>query len=46
MGIHCTKRRGKMTEKESQAKKLANKFMWGSAGAGLIPMPLVDIAAI
>lgn len=35
-----------MDVQESQARKLINKYMWWSMGAGLLPLPLVDMAAI
>jgi uncharacterized protein (DUF697 family) len=35
-----------MTENEIGAMQIANKYMLYTAGAGLVPIPLVDIAAI
>jgi len=35
-----------MEEKEISAKKIVNNYMWWSMGAGLIPVPLVDLAAV
>jgi uncharacterized protein (DUF697 family) len=35
-----------MEEKEQTAKKIVNNYMWWSMGAGLIPVPFVDLAAV
>jgi uncharacterized protein (DUF697 family) len=35
-----------MTEREAQAHRTVKKFMYWSMGAGLIPIPAVDLAAI
>ena len=35
-----------MTEKEIGAMQIANRYMLYTGGAGLIPFPLVDVAAI
>ena len=35
-----------MTEKEVSALKTVKKYMWWSMGAGLIPVPFVDWAAV
>ncbi|MFH0733035.1 MAG: DUF697 domain-containing protein [bacterium] len=35
-----------MEEKELTAKKIVKNYMWWSMGAGLIPVPLVDLAAV
>lgn len=35
-----------MEEKELTAKKIVKNYMWWSMGAGLIPIPLVDLAAV
>jgi uncharacterized protein (DUF697 family) len=35
-----------MTVQESQARRTVNKYMWWSMGAGLIPFPWVDLAAV
>jgi uncharacterized protein (DUF697 family) len=33
-------------EKEQQARKIAKNYMWWSMGAGLIPVPFVDLVAV
>jgi uncharacterized protein (DUF697 family) len=35
-----------MEEKEESAQKLVRNYMWWSMGAGLIPVPFVDLAAV
>jgi uncharacterized protein (DUF697 family) len=35
-----------MDVQESEARRIINKYMWWSMGAGLLPFPLVDVAAI
>jgi uncharacterized protein (DUF697 family) len=35
-----------MTDKEQIAIKTVKRYMWWSMGAGLIPFPVVDIAAV
>jgi len=35
-----------MEEKEIASKKLVKNYMWWSMGAGLIPVPFVDLAAV
>lgn len=35
-----------MEEKELNAKKIVKNYMWWSMGAGLIPVPFVDLAAV
>jgi uncharacterized protein (DUF697 family) len=35
-----------MEEKELVAKKIVKNYMWWSMGAGLIPVPFVDLAAV
>ena len=35
-----------MTEKETQARQTVRKYMFWSMGAGLIPVPVVDLAAV
>lgn len=35
-----------MEEKEPIAKKIVKNYMWWSMGAGLIPVPFVDLAAV
>ena len=35
-----------MEEKELAAKKIVKNYMWWSMGAGLIPVPFVDLAAV
>jgi uncharacterized protein (DUF697 family) len=35
-----------MTEKEAHANEIVSHYMWWSAGAGLIPVPLLDMAAV
>lgn len=35
-----------MEEKEIAAKKIVKNYMWWSMGAGLIPVPFVDLAAV
>jgi uncharacterized protein (DUF697 family) len=35
-----------MTDKEAQAHELVRHYVWWSAGAGLIPLPVVDLAAV
>ena len=35
-----------MTEKEKQSLKTVKNYMWWSMGAGLIPIPVLDLAAI
>lgn len=35
-----------MTEKEQQAQKTVKNYMWWSMGAGLIPVPFVDLVAV
>jgi uncharacterized protein (DUF697 family) len=34
------------TEKEGQARKIVNKYMWLSMGVGLLPFPILDMAGI
>lgn len=33
-------------EKESQARKIVNKYMWLSMGVSLIPVPVLDLAGV
>ena len=35
-----------MSENESGATKIVEKHMWWAAGAGLVPIPFLDVAAI
>ena len=35
-----------MTERETQARATVKKYMYWSMGAGLIPIPVVDLAAV
>lgn len=35
-----------MTEKEQQAIKVVDRYMWWSMGAGLIPFPWLDMIAV
>lgn len=35
-----------MNEKEQQARKIVKNYMWWSMGAGLIPVPFVDLVAV
>lgn len=35
-----------MEERELAAKKIVKNYMWWSMGAGLIPVPFVDLAAV
>src|SRR5690348_4902967 len=35
-----------MSEKEKQSIKTVKNYMWWSMGAGLIPIPVLDLAAI
>ena len=35
-----------MTEREAQAQDTVKKYMYWSMGAGLIPIPVVDLAAV
>ncbi|MGE5457087.1 MAG: YcjF family protein [Methanococcaceae archaeon] len=35
-----------MEEKEITAKQIVKNYMWWSMGAGLIPVPFVDLAAV
>jgi uncharacterized protein (DUF697 family) len=35
-----------MEEKEKQAWRIVNKYMWLSMGAGLLPLPVVDMVGI
>jgi uncharacterized protein (DUF697 family) len=35
-----------VNEKEEQARKLVKNYMWWSMGAGLIPVPFVDLMAV
>ncbi|MGE5497679.1 MAG: YcjF family protein, partial [Syntrophothermus sp.] len=35
-----------MEEKELTSKKIVKNYMWWSMGAGLIPVPFVDLAAV
>lgn len=35
-----------MSEKEKQSLKTVKNYMWWSMGAGLIPIPVLDLAAI
>jgi uncharacterized protein (DUF697 family) len=35
-----------LTENEQQALKTIKKYMWWSMGAGLIPFPWIDVAAV
>jgi uncharacterized protein (DUF697 family) len=35
-----------MEDKESQARSIVTRYMWWSMGAGLIPFPFWDLAAI
>jgi uncharacterized protein (DUF697 family) len=35
-----------MEEKELVSKKIVKNYMWWSMGAGLIPVPFVDLAAV
>jgi uncharacterized protein (DUF697 family) len=35
-----------MSEQQESAFKIVNKYMWWSSGAGLIPIPFVDLAAV
>lgn len=35
-----------MNEKEKQSLKIVKNYMWWSMGAGLIPIPILDLAAI
>jgi uncharacterized protein (DUF697 family) len=35
-----------MSEKEKQSLKTVKNYMWWSMGAGLIPIPILDLAAI
>jgi uncharacterized protein (DUF697 family) len=35
-----------LSEKEQKALKTVKSFMWWSMGAGLIPVPFVDLAAV
>lgn len=35
-----------MSEREKEALKIVKNHMWMSAGAGLIPIPVVDLAAV
>lgn len=35
-----------MEEKESQARRIVTKYMWWSMGAGLVPIPVWDLALI
>lgn len=35
-----------MTEKETRAFGTVKKYMWWSTGAGLIPLPFLDLAAV
>jgi uncharacterized protein (DUF697 family) len=37
---------GSMTEKEIGAMRIANRFMLYAGGAGLVPIPVFDIAAV
>jgi uncharacterized protein (DUF697 family) len=35
-----------VTEKEERGLKTVKKYMWWSMGAGLIPVPILDLAAV
>jgi uncharacterized protein (DUF697 family) len=35
-----------LTEKEQSARKIVKNYMWWSMGAGLIPVPFVDLVAV
>jgi uncharacterized protein (DUF697 family) len=35
-----------MAEKEGEARRIVNKYMWWSMGVSLLPFPLLDIAGI
>ncbi len=35
-----------MTAKEPRALRLVRRYMWWSAGVGLVPIPIVDVAAL
>jgi uncharacterized protein (DUF697 family) len=35
-----------LNEKEQQARKTVKNYMWWSMGAGLIPVPFVDLVAV
>lgn len=35
-----------MSDKEQKARKLVKNYMWWSMGAGLIPVPFVDLMAV
>jgi uncharacterized protein (DUF697 family) len=35
-----------LNEKEQQARKIVKNYMWWSMGAGLIPVPFVDLVAV
>lgn len=35
-----------MIEQEQQARKIVKNYMWWSMGAGLIPVPFVDLIAV
>jgi len=35
-----------LTEKEQQGLKIVRNYMWWSMGAGLIPVPFVDLVAV
>ena len=35
-----------MTEKQQEAVKTVKRYMWWSMGAGLVPVPVLDLAAV
>jgi uncharacterized protein (DUF697 family) len=35
-----------MEDRESQARQTVNKYMWLSAGVGLVPLPFINLAGI
>jgi uncharacterized protein (DUF697 family) len=35
-----------MEDRENQARRTVNKYMWFSVGAGLLPLPLVNMAGV
>ena len=35
-----------MTEKQQEAVKIVKRYMWWSMGAGLVPVPILDLLAV
>ncbi len=35
-----------MNEKSEQSKRIIKKYMWLSMGAGVVPIPILDVAAV